>query len=68
MYTQIDDLKHANLIKEYLEQNPAATRADLTTALRFNHRRLIQLDKIGAIVLPEATPRGKRNKTKTDRL
>jgi hypothetical protein len=68
MYTQIDDLKHANLIKEYLEKNPEAKRTDLCTALRFNYRRLIQLNKTGAIVLPEATPRGKRNKTKTDRL
>jgi hypothetical protein len=68
MYTQIDDLKHANLIKEYLEQNPTANRAELTTALRFNYRRLIQLDKIGAIVLPAVTPMGQRNKAKTDRL
>ena len=68
MYTQIDDLKHAGMIKEYLEKNPEATRKDLIVALRFNYRRLIQLNKTGVIVLPEATPRGKRNKAKTDRL
>jgi hypothetical protein len=68
MYTKIDDLKHAGMIKEYLEKNPEATRKDLTVALRFNYRRLIQLNKVGSIVLPSATPLGKRNKPKTVRL
>jgi hypothetical protein len=68
MYTKIDDLKHAGMIKEYLEKNPEATRKDLTVALRFNYRRLIQLNKVGAIALPAATPLGKRNKPKTVRL
>lgn len=68
MYTEIDDLKHANLIKEYLEKNPTANRMDLCTALRFNYRRLIQLHKTGAIILPEITPHGQRNKPKIVRL
>lgn len=68
MYTEIDDLKHAAMIKEYLEKNPEATRKDLTNVLRFNYRRLIQLDKVGVIKLPAATPLGKRNKPKTVRL
>ena len=33
-----------------------------------DYKRLIQLDKIGAIVLPAVTPMGQRNKVKTDRL
>jgi len=58
MYTEIDDLKHAAMIKEYLEKNPEATRKDLTNVLRFNYRRLIQLDKVGVITLPAATTLG----------
>ena len=68
MYTEIDDLKHASMIKEYLEKNPEATRKDLISVLRFNYRRLIKLDKLGVITLPAATPLGKRNKPKTVRL
>jgi len=68
MYTKIDDLKHANIIKEYLEKNPEATRKDLTTALQLNYRRLLQLNKTGAIVLPIPTPHNKRNKLKIVRL
>lgn len=68
MYTEIDDLKHAGMIKEYLEKNPQATRKDLTSSLRLNYRRLVQLDKVGAITLPAATPIGQRNKPKIVRL
>ena len=68
MYTEIDDLKHAGMIKEYLEKNPEATRKDLISVLRFNYRRLIKLDKLGVITLPAATPLGKRNKPKIVRL
>lgn len=68
MYTEIDDLKHANIIKEYLEKNPEATRKSLTTALRLNYRRLLQLNKTGVITLPIATPHNKRNKPKITRL
>lgn len=68
MYTEIDDLKHASMIKEYLEKNPEATRKDLISVLRFNYRRLIKLDKLGVITLPAATPLGKRNKPKIVRL
>jgi|688.fasta_scaffold158271_2 predicted DNA-binding ribbon-helix-helix protein len=68
MYTQLDDLKHANLIKEYLEKNPQATRKDLSVALRLNYRRLIKLNTEGVIMLPNPIPFNQRNKPKTVRL
>jgi hypothetical protein len=68
MYTQLDDLKHANLIKEYLEKTPEATRKDLSVALRLNYRRLIKLHTEGVVMLPNPTPFSQRNKPKTVRL
>jgi hypothetical protein len=68
MYTQLDDLKHANMIKEYLEANPNATRKDLSVALHINYRRLMTLNNNGIITLPHAIPFSQRNKPKIVRL
>ena len=52
MYTQLDDQKQANKIKEFINLNPTALRKDIEKKLCINWHRLKQLEKTGLVTLP----------------
>ena len=62
MYTKIDDVNMAQKILNYIENNPIATRKDITKYCFTNMRRLRQLEAEGYINIPPPMPRELRNK------
>jgi hypothetical protein len=61
MYTKLDDIKHANKIKEYMVKNPVASRKDIMIDCITNSHRLKQLEQLNLITLPMPIPYGMRN-------
>lgn len=61
MYTEMDNLKHAQKVKDYMAANPKATRMSIHKDCIIATTRLNYLAKHGYITLPEPTPHAYRN-------
>ena len=61
MYTQLDDQRKANFIKNYLENHPDCTRKQLVQETVTTWTRLQTLERQGYLRLPRLIPYGERN-------
>ena len=61
MYTQLDDQRKANFIKNYIDAHPNCTLKELIQNTVTNRTRLLQLERQGYFILPKPTPYGERN-------
>ena len=61
MYTQLDDQRKANFIKQYLETHPNCTRKELVQETVTTWTRLQSLERQGYYKLPKIIPYGERN-------
>jgi hypothetical protein len=61
MYTQLDDQRKANFIKQYLETHPNCTRKELVQETVTTWTRLQSLERQGYYKLPKIVPYGERN-------
>ena len=61
MYTQLDDQRKANFIKQYLETHPNCTRKELVQETVITWTRLKSLEQQGYYKLPKLIPYGERN-------
>ena len=61
MYTQLDDQRKANFIKNYINTHPNCTRKELVQETVTTWTRLKSLEKQGYYKLPKLIPYGERN-------
>ena len=61
MYTQLDDQRKANFIKNYLKKHPDCTRKQLVQETVTTWTRLQSLERQGYLKLPRLIPYGERN-------
>jgi hypothetical protein len=61
MYTELDNIKHAKKINDYLASNPKATRKSIERDCIVAPTRVRFLANAGYIKLPDPTPYGLRN-------
>ena len=61
MYTQLDDQRKANFIKNYLKKHPDCTRKQLVQETVTTWTRLQTLERQGYLRLPRLIPYGERN-------
>ena len=61
MYTQLDDQRKANFIKNYINTHPNCTRKELVQETVTTWTRLKSLERQGYYKLPKLIPYGERN-------
>jgi len=61
MYTQLDDQRKANFIKNYINTHPNCTRKELVQETVTTWTRLKSLERQGYYKLPKIIPYGERN-------
>ena len=61
MYTQLDDQRKANFIKNYINTHPNCTRKELVQETVTTWNRLKSLERQGYYKLPKLIPYGERN-------
>ena len=61
MYTQLDDQRKANFIKNYINTHPNCTRKELVQETVTTWTRLKSLEQQGYYKLPKLIPYGERN-------
>lgn len=61
MYTKINDQNQANLIQQYIQQNPNCNQKEIMIGTFTTWKRLKFLEKEGYIILPKPLNYGQRN-------